>query len=79
MLRDQLAVPSEDRVWRDDRGDAVQYAAAEWLALGCESAALIVGEAQPLVALEFAEDAVLFEQVGDQPRLITVDVACEGE
>jgi hypothetical protein len=27
--------------------------------------------------LEFSEDAVLFEQIRDQPRLISVDEACE--
>ena len=73
----QLAVPSEDRVGRDDSSDLVEQSSTEWFALGCEAAALIVGQARSLVALEFSEDAVLLQQVGDQSRLITVDEARE--
>ncbi|MGK0522266.1 MAG: hypothetical protein ACJAUC_004988, partial [Planctomycetota bacterium] len=68
---------SHDRVWRDDRSDPVEKSSAEWLALSCEASPLVVVQSRPLLALEFSEDAVLFEHVGDQPRLITVDVACE--
>ena len=74
---DQLTMPSQDRVRRDDASDLVEQASTERLALGGEASALIVGQAQPLLALEFAEDAVLFEQVGDQSRLIRVDEAGE--
>jgi hypothetical protein len=77
MFRDQPAMPSHDRVWRDDRSDPVEKSSAEWLALSCEASPLVVVQSRPLLALEFSEDAVLFEHVGDQPRLITVDVACE--
>jgi hypothetical protein len=72
---DQLTMPSQDRVRRDDASDLVEQASTERLALGGEASALIVGQAQPLLALEFAEDSILFEQVGDQPRLVTVDEA----
>ena len=51
--------------------------AAEWLAFGCKSSPLAVTQARSLLTLEFSVDAVLFEQVGDQSRLITVDEACE--
>lgn len=40
---------------------------------------LVASKSWSLVDVELAEDAVLFEQVGDQSRLITVDEARAGE
>ena len=50
---------------------------AEVLAFGCESAALVIGEAKSSAAMLFLEDAVLFE-VGDDLCLLAVDPAREG-
>ena len=51
---------------------------AERLALGRESAALVIGEAKPSAAKLFLEDPVLFDEVGDDLRLFAVDPAREG-
>lgn len=69
--QDQLAVPSKDCVWRDDRGDTIQPATSEWFAFGRETPPLVVSQAQPLLALELADTAELL--VG--PRAAQVGTA----
>jgi len=70
-------VPPEDRVGRDDACDLIEQAPAEWLALDCEAAALIVGQARPLLAELLLQYAVLFGQVVYDLRLLPVDEAGE--
>jgi hypothetical protein len=74
---DQPSVPPQDRVRGDDGCDAVEHAAAERLALDCEAAALIVGQARPLLAELLLQYAVLFGQVVYDLRLLPVDEAGE--
>src|SRR4051812_24958659 len=45
LVRDELAVPAQDRVGRHEAGELLQDAATKRLALGREPAALCVGEA----------------------------------
>lgn len=71
-------MPTHDGVGRDDRGDAVQQPAAERLALRRESSPLVIREAKSSAAKLFLEDAVLFDEVRDDVRLLAVDPAREG-
>ena len=47
-------------------------------ATGCKSATLIVGESETSAAELLFEDAVLFDEVGDDLGLLTIDPAGEG-
>ncbi len=60
FLRDKLAVPAKDGV------DLCERLAPEDLALGCQSAALVVGEAKALAAELFLHDSILLDQVLDR-------------
>ena len=74
---DEPTMPREDRVRRHDRGYLPEHATAERPALGCQSAALIVGEAEA-VSTRFEllfEDPVLFNQIGNHAGLLTADPA----
>ena len=55
LLRDEFAVPAEDCVWRDDRGQLPQSLATDGMSLYGKQATLVVVEQQSL----FSE---LFEQ-----------------
>jgi len=77
MFGNQLAVPSQDGVRRDNRGDASQQAATEWLAFGCETLALVVSQPWPLVAELLFEYADHFRLVVDDVCLISVHPASE--
>jgi len=47
---DQLAVPREDRLRRDDGGDLAQGLPAQQLSFGRQSTALVIGKMQSLAA-----------------------------
>ena len=75
----EFTVPSENRVGRDDGAEFAEDASAESLAFGAESAALVVGESEAAVAVEFEEDAcLLFEEV-DLGALVLVEPSGDGE
>jgi hypothetical protein len=46
----QLPVPSQKRIGRDDRGHFSKQATAELLGFGCQASTLIVAETKPLVS-----------------------------
>ncbi len=70
-------VPAQDRIWRDDRGDAGENAPTEDLALRCESAALVIRESESSPAELFLQDAVLLHEVLDNLVLVAIDPAGE--
>lgn len=65
-------MPGQDRVWRDDRGNSLQYPSAEWSPRRRKSAALIVRQAHSVAAglNRFFQDAVLFDQIVDHTCLL---------
>jgi hypothetical protein len=71
-------VPAHDGVGRDDCRDSVKDPAAESFALGCDTAALIIGQIDAPPTKLFLQDAVLLDQILDQLGLVPVDPASEG-
>ena len=61
---DELSVPPENRVGRDDGRDPTKPSAAYPVSMYGQPAAFIIGEADPTVQVR-AEDAVFFDQIGD--------------
>ena len=68
-------MPCQDRIGRYDGGDLTQDLPAQWLPFGCQSATLVIGKMPSLPArLELLlQDAILFDQVGDNGRLLATD------
>ena len=64
--RDELTVPTEDRVWGGDRPDLAERLAAEDLALDGQATPLVIGEPNALLAVRFLEDLVLGPKVFDE-------------
>jgi len=67
---DELAVPAQQGVRCDDGDDPVQQAATDRPALGREASALVVGQAQALVAELLLGDAVLLDEAVDDLGLL---------
>src|SRR4029077_13339652 len=65
LLRDQRAIPPQNRVRSDDAGDARQPPPAERLTLDRQNAALVVGETDSSMSVRGAQDSVLLQQVVD--------------
>lgn len=74
---DQLAVPAEDSVGRDDGGHLTEQPAPEGPALRGEAPALVIGQPQALAAELFLENAVLLDEVLNGLRLVAIDPAGE--
>jgi hypothetical protein len=70
-------VPRQDRIRRDDRRDLAQDLATERFSFHGQASALRIGETDTLPARFelFLENPVLFDQVGDDPGLLS---ACPG-
>jgi len=62
-----------DSVRRDDRGDLVQHSSTQRFSLGRQPSTLVIVEPQasPARFQLFFENAVLFDQAGNQLRLLT--------
>ena len=73
--RNELAVPTQDRVWRDDTSETAQSAAPHNLALPGEAPTLRVGEAQAFAAEQFAQHTVLLLQVMNDAFLLAAQPA----
>src|SRR5262245_50852662 len=71
-------MPPENRVGRDDRGDLTKSAMAEPVSVYGQSTTFPIGQADP-AAMVRAEDAVLFDQVGDGPRPLVGPPAGHGQ
>ena len=75
---DELPVPAQNRVGRDDRRDLRQHPTTEPLAEASQPPPFVVGEPQALVAQLRLQDAVLFAQVLDDLVLFVLEPAEEG-
>ena len=73
----QTTVQPQDRVGCHNGGDVFEELVAEMLALRGEAAALVVGEAQPILAEVLPENADLLDEVVVGVGLLPVDPACE--
>jgi hypothetical protein len=79
LLRDELAIPAQDRVGRDQPGELFQGASADGSALRSEPATLGVAEAQVSVAELLAQHAVLLLEVLEDVDLAPIHPAREHE
>jgi len=79
LLRNQLPMPTEDRVRRDDRGKFLESLATKNLPLRGQPSALVVVERDPFLAEFFLEHLILRSQVLDRSLLFSVDPASENQ
>jgi hypothetical protein len=77
FLGDQLPIPTQDRVRRDDAAELAQRLSPERFSRRREPAALVVGEADPLCGELLAKDAVFLLQIVDDVALLAIGPACE--
>ncbi|MBC7974970.1 MAG: hypothetical protein H7138_08295 [Myxococcales bacterium] len=77
FLGDELAVPAQDGVGRDQSGELFQRTSADEAALRAEPPALGIGEAQAPPSELLAQDAVLVLEVRDDLGLVAVHPARE--
>jgi hypothetical protein len=59
FLRNELAVPAQDRIRRDDSGDLPEHLAPEDLPFDSQASALVVVEPDALLAVRFSQDLIL--------------------
>ena len=78
LCRDEVAVPGQDGVGGDDRGQPSEQSPTESLALGRQAAALVVGQSELAAAKLLLEDSVRFEEVVDLALQVLVHPAGEG-
>ena len=69
-LIDELPVPCKNGIRLGDRGHLLEISPSYRLALGSQSAALIISQHQPLAIALLQEDSVLLEQVVDHGLLV---------
>ena len=65
-------MPSENRVWRDERRNLSQHAASEALPQHREPSALVIVQPEPPAAQLRLEGAVLFAEEGDHIALLAI-------
>ncbi len=73
LSRDELAVPSEDGVRRDNGRDLSEDFSTKGLSFYRKLSSLVVGQARSPTAVQVFEDALLFDQVVDHGLLTPVD------
>ena len=79
LLGDQLPIPAQDRVRRDDAGHLGQDPSAEFLAAHGETTPLSVSQAERTTAQLLSEDSILLTEIVDQIFLVTVQPASNRE
>ena len=72
---DQLPMPAEQRVGRDDRGDLAQRLTAQPVRPRGEPPPVVIGEAQAPPTQLPAQEAVFFDQIGDRLPLAALEPA----
>ena len=77
LPRDELPVPAQDRVWRDDAGNVFERLPADRLAPDGEAAAVGVGQSKTTSAELLSQDGVLLLQILNHIQLPAVDPASE--
>ena len=75
LLGDQLPIPAQDRVRRDDARDLSEDSPAELLPTYGEPTPLCVGQAERTTAQLLPEDAILLTEIFDQIFLVTIQPA----
>jgi len=75
----QVPIPAQDRVGRDDTGEVVEESPTEGLPLHGEAAPLVVGELESPSRELLSQDAVLLEEVVDHLGLSAIHPAGEHE
>lgn len=75
LPRNQIAMPSENGVGRDERRNFSQHAASESLPQHGEPSALTIVQPEPLAAQLRLERAVLFAEEGDHIALLALKPA----
>jgi hypothetical protein len=79
LPRDELPMPAQERVRRDQRRHLTQDLAAETVAVHRESTPLGIGQRKASPGKLLFEDAVLFTQVRDDLKLVAIDPARQGD
>ena len=72
-------MPAHDRVRRDDGRHLVEDLPAQAFGLGCQPAALVVGQPETPSLELLLENAVLLEQIGDHVLLMSVHPPRNGQ
>ena len=79
LLGDEQAMPSQDRIRREQRADFLETFATEDLALDCQTTPLVVGEQDAFLAQLLFQHLVFGPQVLDHLLLLLVDPAREND
>ncbi|MGA2078298.1 MAG: hypothetical protein ABSH52_32825 [Terriglobia bacterium] len=75
---DELAVPGQERLRRDQGGQLVKHPAAQFLGVDRQATALVVVQAQPSIAELFPKNSVFPLELLDDLLLLLVQPASEG-
>ena len=79
LAGDQLSMPSQQSVRRDEGGHLGKRFASELLGFHGQTATLIIAQSQALVPQLIAQNAVLFLQIVDGVPLLFVDPAGQAD
>ena len=77
FVGNQVAIPAQDSVRRQQAGDLLEPFPAKHLAPRCEPSALIICEPQPAATHLLAQNSILFFEVVDHLELLPIDPAGE--
>jgi hypothetical protein len=75
FLCNKLAMPAQDRVWRNNVGDLSEHLAPDDLPFDSQASPLVVVEPDALLAVCFSQDLILGPQVLNDLLLLPVDPA----
>src|ERR1700674_420743 len=75
LPRDQLPMPPENRVWRDDRGDLTQPPTSQPVPADGEPTPLVLAQPKAPATQLTPQDSVLFDQIGQGLLLLTIQPA----
>jgi hypothetical protein len=73
LARHQLPVPSQQRVWRDDRRDLTQGVPTQPVGAYRESPPVVIGQPDAPPTNLPSEDAILFDQIGERLPLPAIE------
>jgi len=79
LASNELSIPVEDRIRRDDPRDFLENLSTERLALHGQPTALVVGGAHALSPALSLEDTALLDQVVDDVSLVAVHPTGHGD
>jgi hypothetical protein len=79
LARDQLPVPPQQRVWRDDLRDVTQGRSTQLVSKYRQPSPIVVGQPKPASSELSPEDTILFDQICERPPLPAIQPADDGE